>query len=46
MKKKKLWCYKFKVRFFEFLRESDEIGLAEWLKILSNVEKERMEKFK
>ena len=35
-----------RVKYFEFLRESDETGLAEWLKILSNEEKERMEKFK
>lgn len=33
-----------KVKYFEFLRNSDNIGLSEWLKELSNEEKERMKK--
>ena len=31
--------------YFEFLKNDDIIGLAEWLKDLSNQENERMEKF-
>ena len=34
-----------RVKYFEFLRNNDSIGLAEWLKELSTEEKERMEKF-
>ena len=34
-----------RVKYFEFLKNSDTIGLAEWLKDLSTKEKERMEKF-
>jgi len=34
-----------RVKYFEFLKNNDSIGLAEWLKELSNIEKERMEKF-
>lgn len=34
-----------RVKYFEFLKNDDIIGLAEWLKALSNQEKERMEKF-
>ena len=34
-----------RIKYFEFLRNDDSIGLAEWLKELSTAEKERMEKF-
>lgn len=34
-----------RVKYFEFLRNNDITGLAEWLKDLSNKEKERIEKF-
>lgn len=34
-----------RVKYFEFLRNNDSIGLAEWLRSLSTEEKERMEKF-
>ena len=34
-----------RVKYFEFLRNTDSNGLAEWLKELSTREKERMEKF-
>lgn len=34
-----------RVKYFEFLRNNDGTGLAEWLKELSNEEKERMKKF-
>ncbi len=34
-----------RVKYFEFLRNNDSGGLAEWLKDLSDREKERMEKF-
>ncbi len=34
-----------RVRYFEFLRNNDVTGLAEWLKDLSAREEERMEKF-
>ena len=34
-----------RVKYFEFLRNNDSNGLAEWLKELSTREKERMEKF-
>lgn len=34
-----------RVKYFEFLRNNDSVGLAEWLKDLSDIEKERMEKF-
>lgn len=34
-----------RVKYFEFLKNDDIIGLAEWLRDLSNQEKERMEKF-
>lgn len=34
-----------RVKYFEFLRNNDSIGLAEWLRNLSNEEKERMERF-
>ena len=34
-----------RVRYFEFLKNNDSMGLAEWLKGLSIEEKERMEKF-
>lgn len=34
-----------RVKYFEFLRNNDSTGLAEWLKILSTEEKERLEKF-
>lgn len=34
-----------RVKYFEFLRNNDAIGLADWLKSLSTEEKERMEKF-
>lgn len=34
-----------RVKYFEFLRNNDYIGFAEWLKILSNDETERMKKF-
>ena len=34
-----------RVKYFEFLRNNDSIGLAEWLKDLSTKEKERIEKF-
>lgn len=33
------------VKYFEFLRNNDITGLAEWLKDLSTKEKERIEKF-
>ena len=35
-----------RVKYFEFIRNNDGVGLAEWLKELSNNEKERIEKFK
>ena len=35
-----------KVKYFEFLKNNDGTGLAEWLKNLSKDEEERMEKFK
>lgn len=34
-----------RIKYFEFLRNDDSLGLAEWLKELSTAEKERMEKF-
>ncbi len=34
-----------RVKYFEFLKDDDTIGFAEWLKELSNREKERMRKF-
>ena len=34
-----------RVKYFEFLKNNDSLGLAEWLKELSNIEKKRMEKF-
>ena len=34
-----------RVKYFEFLRNNDSTGLAEWLRNLSTEEKERMEKF-
>ena len=34
-----------RVKYFEFLRNNDNSGLAEWLKELSTREEERMEKF-
>jgi len=34
-----------RVKYFEFLSNDDSIGLSEWLRELSNVEKERMKKF-
>ena len=34
-----------RVKYFEFLRNNDITGLAEWLRSLSTEEKERMEKF-
>ena len=34
-----------RVKYFEFLRNNDSKGLAEWLRNLSTEEKERMEKF-
>lgn len=34
-----------RVKYFEFLRNHDSTGLAEWLRGLSTEEKERMEKF-
>ena len=34
-----------RVKYFEFLRNSDSTGLAKWLKELSTNEEERMEKF-
>lgn len=34
-----------RVKYFEFLRKNDSIGLAKWLKDLSMGEEERMEKF-
>ncbi len=34
-----------RVKYFEFLRNNDSNGLAEWLKDLSTSEEERMEKF-
>ena len=34
-----------RVKYFEFLRNNDDIGLAQWLKELSTAEEERMEKF-
>lgn len=34
-----------RVKYFEFLRNNDNNGLAQWLKELSTREEERMEKF-
>ena len=34
-----------RVKYFEFLKNNDSTGLAEWLRSLSTEEKERMEKF-
>ena len=34
-----------RVKYFEFLRNNDSNGLAEWLKDLSTREEERMGKF-
>lgn len=34
-----------RVKYFEFLKNNDSTGLAQWLKDLSNTEEERMEKF-
>lgn len=34
-----------RVKYFEFLRNNNGTGLAQWLKDLSNTEEERMEKF-
>ena len=34
-----------RVKYFEFLRNNDGTGLAQWLKDLSNAEEERMKKF-
>ena len=34
-----------RVKYFEFLKNSDDTGLAKWLSTLSAQEKERMEKF-
>ena len=38
-------CKEDRVKYFEFLRNNDGTGLAEWLRDLSTEEKERMEKF-
>lgn len=35
-----------RVKYFEFLRNKDEIGLANWLKELTTEEQERMKKFR
>ena len=34
-----------RVKYFEFLKNNDDTGLAQWLRDLSNTEKERMKKF-
>lgn len=34
-----------RIKYFEFLKNDDEIGLAKWLKELSSDEENRMEKF-
>lgn len=34
-----------RVKYFEFLRQNDINGFAEWLRDLSNIEKERMHRF-
>ena len=34
-----------RVKYFEFLRNNDSIGLAKWLKDLSIIEEDRMKKF-
>ena len=34
-----------RVKYFEYLKNNDDIGLANWLRELSDVEKERMNKF-
>ena len=34
-----------RIKYFEFLRNNDSIGLAEWLKELSMIEQERIKKF-
>ena len=34
-----------RVKYFEFIRNNDGIGLAEWFKELSDIEKERIQKF-
>lgn len=34
-----------KIKYFEFLRNNDSTGLAEWLKELSTAEEKRIEKF-
>lgn len=34
-----------RVKYFEFIKNNDSIGLAEWFKELSNLEKERVRKF-
>ena len=35
-----------RVKYFEFLKNNDIIGFANWLKELSNIEEERIKKFK
>lgn len=34
-----------RVKYFEYLRNNDSLGLAKWLKELSNREEERIKKF-
>lgn len=34
-----------RVKYFEFFRNNDGTGLAQWLRDLANTEEERMEKF-
>ena len=34
-----------RIKYFEFLRNTDNTGLAKWLKDLSSREEERMKKF-
>ena len=34
-----------RVKYFEFLKNNDDTGLAQWLRDLSNTEEERMKKF-
>ena len=38
-------CKEDRVKYFEFIRNNDSIGLSKWLRDLSIKEKERMEKF-
>lgn len=35
-----------RIKYFEFLRDNDDIGLAKWFRELSKNEEERMKKFK